>query len=151
AGQEVFVGGNALAGGFQVPLIAAADSAPADAWIVAEVSSFQLEWTEQFRPRVAVITNITADHLNRHGTLEVYAAAKARILDAQAGDDWAILNADNAATAALAPRARGRLALFSRDSAPAAAARGWTEARGGERWLLIDEGCGEEPVCRAAD
>ncbi|MCC2670512.1 MAG: UDP-N-acetylmuramoylalanine--D-glutamate ligase, partial [Armatimonadetes bacterium] len=92
AGRQVQVAGNTLAGGFQVPLIQAAATLPADAWIVAEISSFQLEWVQQFRPRVGIITNITADHLNRHYTVEAYAEAKAHLLDAQTPDDWRVLN-----------------------------------------------------------
>src|SRR5262249_11921110 len=113
-GREVTVAGNLLAGGRQLPLIAAADETGPDAWIVAEVSSFQLEWVRGFRPRVAVITNITADHLDRHGTVETYVAAKARLLDAQTPEDAAVLNADNPATRALAGRSRGRALWFSR-------------------------------------
>ena len=78
--------GNALAGGYQVPLIQAADTMPADGWIVAEISSFQLEWVAGFRPKVAVVTNVTADHLNRHGTVDAYLAAKARLRAEAAAD-----------------------------------------------------------------
>ncbi len=145
AGQEVLVGGNALAGGYQVPLIAAADRAPKGSWIVAEVSSFQLEWTVRFRPRVAVITNISADHINRHGTIDAYAAAKARLLDAQEGGDWTVLNCDNPLAAALGPRARGGLAWFTRRERPALG--GWVELRQGEPWLVIDLAGTPEPVC----
>jgi UDP-N-acetylmuramoylalanine--D-glutamate ligase len=146
AGREVVVGGNALAGGYQLPLIAAAELAPPESWIVAEVSSFQLEWTRQFQPRVAVITNISADHLNRHGTVAVYAAAKARLLAAQTSADWTVLNADNAVTAGLASAARGRLLLFTRGEAPArrpgGPGCGWVESQAGERWLVgrLDDG-----------
>src|SRR5205814_7182498 len=54
AGRNVQVAGNTLAGGFQVPLIGAADEMPADGWIVAEISSFQLEWVEGFRSKIAI-------------------------------------------------------------------------------------------------
>jgi UDP-N-acetylmuramoylalanine--D-glutamate ligase len=150
ARREVIVGGNALAGGYQVPLIAAADQAPARAWIVAEVSSFQLEWTSRFRPRVAVITNVTPDHMNRHGTMAAYVAAKARLLAAQTPDDFTILNADNPATASLAAQARGRLLLFSRlrKELPAG---GWVEERGGERWLTARLEHAPVTICRAGD
>jgi UDP-N-acetylmuramoylalanine--D-glutamate ligase len=63
---------------------------------VLEVSSFQLETTESFRPRVAVLLNVTPDHLDRHGDLAGYLAAKARIFENQAKDDVAIVNADPA-------------------------------------------------------
>jgi UDP-N-acetylmuramoylalanine--D-glutamate ligase len=113
-GREVWVAGNLLAGGRQLPLIAAADEAGPEAWIVAEVSSFQLEWVRGFRPRVAVITNITADHLDRHGTVAAYVAAKARLLDAQMAEDATVLNADDPATRGLAGRSRGQALWFSR-------------------------------------
>ena len=63
--------------------------------IVAEISSFQLEWVERFAPKVAILTNITPDHLNRHATFEEYAATKARIFAAQSDGDFAIVNYDN--------------------------------------------------------
>jgi UDP-N-acetylmuramoylalanine--D-glutamate ligase len=114
AGRKVWVAGNLLAGGRQMPLIAAAEKAlPAD-WIVAEVSSFQLEWSRTFCPRVGVITNITADHMDRHGTVASYIAAKARLLDAQTEEDAAVLNWDNPATRGLSERGRARKLWFSR-------------------------------------
>jgi UDP-N-acetylmuramoylalanine--D-glutamate ligase len=152
AGRDVIVGGNTLAGGYQVPLIAAADRAPASACIVAEVSSFQLERTAQFRPRVAVITNISADHLNRHGTMDAYVAAKARLLGAQTEEDWTILNADNPPSAGLAPRARGKVLFFSRDPDFGEMGRlgGWVRSAD-DRWLVVNVRGGTEAVCRASD
>jgi UDP-N-acetylmuramoylalanine--D-glutamate ligase len=114
AGRDVRVAGNTLAGGVQTPLIEAAEAMPPNGWIVAEISSFQLEWVDRFRPRVAVVTNITADHLDRYRDAADYASAKARLLDAQEPGDAVVLNIDNAATRALADRARGRLLRFSR-------------------------------------
>jgi UDP-N-acetylmuramoylalanine--D-glutamate ligase len=86
---------------------------PLDA-AVLEVSSFQLETTERFRPRVAVILNATPDHQDRHGSFEAYLEAKARILDHQGTDDAAVLCRDDAAVWGLAPRVRGRLYAFGR-------------------------------------
>jgi len=80
---------------------------------VLEVSSFQLESTEQFHPSIAVILNITPDHLDRHGTFENYAQAKERIFAAQDGNDFAVLNADNVRTAAAAARSRAQVYWFS--------------------------------------
>lgn len=133
AGLQVQIAGNTLAGGFQVPLIQAADTLPESAWIVAEISSFQLEWVQRFRPRVAVITNITADHLNRHGTVEAYIAAKANLLKAQTSEDWTVLNLDNEATRGLVAQAQGRLLRFGR--APHAWEGTWAEGEGAERVL----------------
>jgi UDP-N-acetylmuramoylalanine--D-glutamate ligase len=140
AGQNVQVAGNTLAGGFQVPLIRAAETMPADGWIVAEISSFQLEWVRGFRPKIAVITNITADHLNRHKTVEAYAAAKARLLEAQTEEDWTVLNLDNEAAAGLVSHARGRLLRIRREAHDGEGA--WTEWLEGRRWLRGRLGAG---------
>jgi UDP-N-acetylmuramoylalanine--D-glutamate ligase len=81
---------------------------------VLEVSSFQLETTERFRPRVAVILNITPDHLDRHGSFDAYAAAKARILANQRADDLAVLNFDDPTVRAMAGETRARVLPFRR-------------------------------------
>ena len=89
SGMKTFVGGNLGA-----PLIGAAT---ADwHWGVVEVSSFQLEWVERFRPRIAVLLNITEDHLDRHADFAAYVRAKERIFTAQQKDDIAVLNRDDA-------------------------------------------------------
>jgi UDP-N-acetylmuramoylalanine--D-glutamate ligase len=80
---------------------------------VLEVSSFQLEAVDQFRPRAAVILNVTPDHLDRHGDFAGYVATKARIVARQAGDDVAIGCADDAAARGIAESSRGRTWLFS--------------------------------------
>ena len=75
-------------------------------FFVVEVSSFQLEAIERFHAHVAVVTNITPDHLDRHGSLAGYTAAKARIFENQRGDDVAVVNDDDAGSAGLRPPAR---------------------------------------------
>lgn len=80
---------------------------------VLEVSSFQLETIESFRPRVAVILNLTEDHIDRHGSFAAYAAAKARLLERQLPDDTAVLSADDPEVARLAALARARVLSFS--------------------------------------
>jgi UDP-N-acetylmuramoylalanine--D-glutamate ligase len=62
-----------------------------EAWVVCELSSFQLEDIEQFRPRIAVLLNLEPDHLDRHGTFEAYRDAKLRIFENQGGDDIAVM------------------------------------------------------------
>ena len=79
---------------------------------VLEVSSFQLETTEAFRPRVAVILNVTPDHLDRHGSFEAYRAAKALILAHQQAQDVAVLNFDDPSVRSLAAQAHGRVLPF---------------------------------------
>lgn len=80
---------------------------------VLEVSSFQLDAVVEFRPRVALILNLSPDHLDRHARFEAYRDAKGRILDAQHPDDAAVLNRDDPAVWSLAARTRGRVYGFS--------------------------------------
>jgi len=102
-----------LAGNIGTPLISFVDQADSDTCVVAELSSFQLELVELFRPRIAVFLNLTPDHLDRHGSFDAYARAKARIFENQQPGDAAVLNADDPATVPLAP-SRPRLYWFSR-------------------------------------
>jgi UDP-N-acetylmuramoylalanine--D-glutamate ligase len=83
-------------------------------WIVVELSSFQLEDIDTFRPRVAAILNITQDHLDRYKNITEYAEAKARIFEMQLKDDVIVLNFDDPLVRALAPRAPSRVVPFSR-------------------------------------
>jgi UDP-N-acetylmuramoylalanine--D-glutamate ligase len=99
-----------------------AERASQPVWVV-ELSSFQLEAIQSLAPDVAVHLNLTPDHLDRHGTLEAYAAAKARIFSAQRADQIAVTNADDPALGAL--RVRARHATFSRRRVPAFGA--WME------------------------
>src|SRR3954451_12596907 len=84
-----------VAGNIGVPVIGVIDESTDDTWTVLEVSSFQLESTEQFHPHIAVILNITPDHLDRHGTFENYSLAKERIFAALNQNDFLLLNASN--------------------------------------------------------
>lgn len=83
-------------------------------WIVAELSSFQLEDIETFRPKVATILNVTQDHLDRYATIEEYGEAKARIFLNQQADDILVLNFDDPLVRAMADRARSQVVWFSR-------------------------------------
>jgi len=108
-GWKTLVGGN-----IGTPAISLVDEASADTAIVLEVSSFQLETICTFRPQVAVILNITPDHLDRHGAFSSYVDAKARIFENQRADDFAVLNRDDPVCVALAHRTRAAVACFSR-------------------------------------
>jgi UDP-N-acetylmuramoylalanine--D-glutamate ligase len=108
SGFSTFVGGN-----IGVPLIQAAEQSPAPSVVVAEVSSFQLETIESFRPRVAVLLNLTPNHLDRHPTFEAYARAKKRLFENQTPEDHAILNADDANVAPLADSIQSQKTFFS--------------------------------------
>lgn len=96
AGHQAILCGNIYGSGYEeIPLSeAAADSTP-DQVLVAEISSFQLEWVRDFKPVVAGITNIGWDHLDRYRSRSEYAAAKQRIFEAQGPDDYAVVNADD--------------------------------------------------------
>ncbi len=92
---------------------AAADPKPPI--LVVEVSSFQLEWVARFAPDVAVLLNITPDHLDRHGSMKEYAEAKRRIAQFQRADQTLVVNQDDAACLAATQDARARLVFFSLD------------------------------------
>jgi UDP-N-acetylmuramoylalanine--D-glutamate ligase len=93
-----------LAGNIGTPLIACVEDSRENTWTVAELSSFQLELTDKFRPDVAAFLNLSPDHLDRHRTMEAYGAAKAKIFANQSAADFAVLNADDAATLPHAPK-----------------------------------------------
>lgn len=136
AGRRPFVGGN-----LGTPLVTAVD---ADADVaVAEVSSFQLEWVDRFRPAVAALLNVTPDHLDRHADFAEYRALKARIFARQEADEWAVVNRDDPEAAALAAGARARVVSF-----------GWTPAAqgaeiAGDAVVLRLPGAGEERLSLA--
>lgn len=109
AGRPVFVGGN-----IGTPLVTGIKDLTPGHVVVAEISSFQLETIDSFRPKVSVIINITPDHLNRHGNMEGYTAAKARIFENQQADDFTVLNYDDPRVRALAEKTAGRVIFFSR-------------------------------------
>lgn len=98
-------------GNIGLPAVTAVDEAGVDV-LVMEVSSFQLALTSSFRPRVAVWLNLADDHVDAHGSLDAYAAAKARIWANQAGDDVAVANADDPVVAAAARVAPARVVTF---------------------------------------
>ena len=81
---------------------------------VCEVSSFQMETAETFHPNVALLTNITEDHLNRHGTMEVYTEMKMRMFRCQTAEDWAVFNADDPGLRGLCQQVKSRVLKFSR-------------------------------------
>ena len=108
AGWATQVGGNI---GLPVVELIAGDSV--ETWDVLEVSSFQLETIDAFRPRIAAVLNLTPDHLDRHGTFANYAAAKARITENQTAEDFLVLNAEDKETQMVAAKTRARIFWFS--------------------------------------
>lgn len=100
-------------GNIGVPFIGMADADRPDAWYALEVSSFQLEAVDTFRPRVAVLTHITPDHLDRYDSYEGYVAAKARVFAAQTADDHAVVNAIDPDSQRIARTVRAHVHRFS--------------------------------------
>jgi UDP-N-acetylmuramoylalanine--D-glutamate ligase len=108
AGKKVFVGGNIGA-----PLIGYADGPQKADWAVVEVSSFQLQCAHTFHPRIAVLLNVTTDHVDYHGSFDAYRAIKEGVFACQTARDLAILNADEKETPFLRGRLSARTELFS--------------------------------------
>jgi UDP-N-acetylmuramoylalanine--D-glutamate ligase len=107
-GYRVLVGGN-----IGLALSAQVEASTDETIHVIEASSFQLEGAQTFRPWIAVLLNFSPDHLDRHATVDEYAAAKARIFARQQPTDWAVLNADDPGTLELAAATRAHRLLFS--------------------------------------
>jgi UDP-N-acetylmuramoylalanine--D-glutamate ligase len=133
-----------LAGNVGTPLISEVEKMDAGSVAVAELSSFQLELIDKFRPNIGALLNLTPDHLDRHKTMEAYAAAKARIFENQTELDAAILNADDAASVKYAPK-KPQVFWFSRKKQLAHGAC----LRGEE--IVIVHNAKEEPVMKAAE
>jgi UDP-N-acetylmuramoylalanine--D-glutamate ligase len=108
AGVPTLVGGN-----IGTPVIDLIAQSTPQTTSVLEVSSFQLETVVEFRPHIAVVLNITQDHLDRHGTFENYAAMKARITAQQTAEDFFVLNAEDKPTQMLAARTKAQVFWFS--------------------------------------
>ncbi len=111
AGLASTAGGN-----LGIALSAQVSASRPDVMHVVEVSSFQLETTETFHPWVAVLMNLSPDHLDRHASFDEYAAAKRRIFRNQTREDWAVINADDPAALALARDGRARRLDFALDA-----------------------------------
>ncbi len=107
-GRKVVAGGN-----IGLPLISQCPQMTAQDIVVAEMSSFQLESVDTFCPKVAVVMNVTPDHLDRHKTMEAYAAAKANIFKNQTADDYLLLNKDDNIVSAMAASAASKVYFFS--------------------------------------
>jgi UDP-N-acetylmuramoylalanine--D-glutamate ligase len=105
SGKRVFVGGN-----LGTPLLDAANDEYEVA--IAEVSSFQLEWIEQFHPRIGLWLNLTEDHLDRHGTLAAYGEAKRALFLRQDSTDWMVVNRDDPEVWRLTQGLPGRVFSF---------------------------------------
>lgn len=116
-GEIIAAGGYAtlVGGNIGTPAISLAERSTRESVVVLEVSSFQLETIQTFRPSVAVVLNVTPDHLDRHRTFEAYTAAKARIFENQQSGDFAVLNADDPTCVAMAKCTPAGVFWFSRE------------------------------------
>jgi len=139
-GLPTLVGGN-----IGTPAISLAEHPTRDSVIVLEVSSFQLETIQKFRPKIAVVLNVTPDHLDRHRTLEAYVDAKARIFENQQGDDFAVLNADDPICVSMAVRTRAQVFWFSRQREVKQGA--WVR----EGNILFRDGAGQREIMLASE
>lgn len=107
--ENVGVGGN-----IGVPLVEEALRVGENGAIAAEISSYQMEATNHFCPKVTTILNVTPDHLKRHGSMEVYQEMKEKIFAEETGDDFVVLNYDDERTRGMATRTKAKVYYFSR-------------------------------------
>ena len=123
---------------------AAIDMRPGDV-TVCEISSFMMETSSKFHPSVSAVLNISEDHLNRHGTMEVYVGLKERIFENSGAEDWVVLNYDDPWTRDMANRAHCQVAWFSsRNPVPCGA---FVQ----EGMIVFGSPESAKPVCPAAE
>lgn len=103
-----------VVGNIGVAVLDRAMEAAEDTWMITEISSFQLETIDKFQPEVSVILNITPDHLDRHGSMAAYKAAKARIFENQVESQYVVMNFDDKESFSMASQAKGIIVPFSR-------------------------------------
>ncbi len=137
AGRKTLVGGN-----IGVPVVDLVSGSTAETWNILEVSSFQLETIQTFKPHIALVLNITPDHLDRHGDFEHYAAAKARITENQTASDFLVLNAEDKPTQMVAAKTAAQVFWFS--NARRVKQGAFTHADG--IYFLAAEGGSPEPI-----
>ncbi|MHB1000954.1 MAG: UDP-N-acetylmuramoyl-L-alanine--D-glutamate ligase [Armatimonadota bacterium] len=140
-GRRVFVAGNIVAGNIRLPLVRAAEQASPNDVIVAEISSFQLELVSSFKPRVAVLLNISSDHMDRHPDIETYASMKARLFEFQESGEYAVLNADDPTVMRYVQSIKSCVWQFSSTHEVEVG----TFLRGSEVWLRTQDG--DQLVC----
>lgn len=140
AGHRVHVVGN-----IGVPLIDRVMDIDSGDIVVLEVSSYQLESIDRFKPHIAAILNITEDHLDRHKTMENYIRIKGRIFENQDRDDYMVLNADDSRLETFSHNANDNLVMFSRKGRVPRGA--WVE--NGD--IVIDIGKGKQRICSSQD
>ncbi len=103
----------AVVGNIGVPYSEKVESLTSHDWVVAEISSFQMETAHTFHPKISAVLNITPDHLNRHKTMEVYIAMKEKVWKNQTEQDYCILNAEDSVCKAMAQKTKAKVFFFS--------------------------------------
>lgn len=141
-GVTTLVGGN-----IGTPVINLIPESTDESINVLEVSSFQLETIEQFRPWIAVVLNITPDHLDRHGSFENYAAMKTRITENQQAEDFLVLNAEDKPTQMVAAKTEAQIFWFS----PRRPIKQGTFVYGDSIVFVPREGAKAEPIMPVAE
>jgi UDP-N-acetylmuramoylalanine--D-glutamate ligase len=142
SGRPTLVGGN-----IGRPVVEMVVESTPGSWSVLEVSSFQLETIQAFHPHIAVVLNITPDHLDRHGSFEAYAAVKARITENQTADDFLVLNAEDKPTQMVAAKTRAQIYWFS----PRRQVKQGAFVQGETVFFRTSEGGKAEPVMPVAE
>ncbi len=135
----------ASAGNIGNPLCGLVGEVNAQGFIVAELSSFQLENINKFRPLVAVFLNFAEDHMDYHKSIDKYFAAKARIVENQLAGDYVVLNASDKKVASLAERCKSRVLWFSAN--PVVRGIGVT----GDRVTIFNPGCDPVTICHVEE
>jgi UDP-N-acetylmuramoylalanine--D-glutamate ligase len=142
AGLPTLVGGN-----IGTPVIDLVPESTNESINVLEVSSFQLETIEQFRPWIAVVLNITPDHLDRHGSFENYATMKTRITERQQAEDYLVLNAEDKPTQMVAAKTKAQIFWFS----PRRPIKQGALVHGESILFVPSEGANAEPIMPVAE
>jgi UDP-N-acetylmuramoylalanine--D-glutamate ligase len=142
AGLPTLVGGN-----IGLPVIELVAQSRPESWSVLEVSSFQLETVAEFKPKIALVLNVTPDHLDRHGTFERYRAAKAMITARQDAADFLVLNAEDVNAQSMAAKTRAQIYWFSGKRQ----IKQGTFVHGESLFFLPKEGVRPEPVLPLAE
>ncbi|MBQ7083994.1 MAG: UDP-N-acetylmuramoyl-L-alanine--D-glutamate ligase [Anaerotignum sp.] len=111
--MKAVYGNTAVVGNIGIPYSEEVERLTEKDWVVAEISSFQMEKAKEFHPHISAVLNITPDHLNRHKTMEVYIAMKERIFEKQTAEDFCILNYGDEACRKMADKTAAKVFFFS--------------------------------------
>ena len=111
--MKAVYGNTAVVGNIGIPYSEEVEKLTEKDWVVAEISSFQMEKAKEFHPHISAVLNITPDHLNRHKTMEVYIAMKERVFEKQTPEDFCILNHGDEACRKMADKTAAKVFFFS--------------------------------------